>query len=333
MFTQATPEGVRAAADMLRAGHLVAFPTETVYGLGADARVGAAVAKIYQLKSRPTFNPLIIHVLNRASGEKYAEFDDRARSVADAFWPGPLTLVLPLKPGAGIDPLVTAGLDTVAVRVPAHTVARDLLREFGGPVAAPSANRSGRLSPTTALHVAKDFGADAPFILAGNGVDVGVESTILDLSVDRAVILRPGGVTADDLSSVLGYHPDTVHDGIDETGKPKSPGLLLKHYAPRIPVRLRAVDVWTGEALLAFGSTRFMGVAGGGFARDLPEDRYRNLSESGNLNEAARHLFRMLHDLDRPEHIGIAVMDIPEVGLGLAINDRLRRASRSVENP
>lgn len=327
MFTSADENGILRAADVLRTGGVVAFPTETVYGLGADARKGAAVARIYELKSRPSFNPLIVHIFDLAAAECYAVFDGPARAVARAFWPGPLTLVLPLRPDSGIDPLVTAGLETVAIRVPAHRVARELLAAFAGPIAAPSANRSGKLSPTTPLHVAASFGVDAPLILAGGAAAVGLESTILDLSGRDPVILRPGAVTPDDLAAVLGRVPSLVQGAGEDPARPKSPGLLLKHYSPNLPIRLRAIDVKADEALLAFGSTRFMGVQGGGAARDLPEQMMRNLSESGDLVEAAANLFRYLHELDASGAAGIAVMDIPDTGLGLAINDRLRRAA------
>jgi L-threonylcarbamoyladenylate synthase len=356
LFTSPDAAGLAAAVDVLRAGGLVAIPTETVYGLAADARDDRAVAAIYALKGRPEFNPLILHVADRAMAEEYAVFDDRARMVADAFWPGPLTLVLPLKPhqslgegrgslvardprarpegpGSAISSLATAGLDTVAIRVPAHKTARALLRLFDGPLAAPSANRSGSLSPTTPLHVADSFGNDAPMIVADGPCDVGLESTILDLSCDRPVILRAGSLTPDDFASVLGevpqiYQIDVGPSGLARgSGKVKSPGQLLKHYAPRTRVRLRAVDVASDEAVLAFGSTRFMGVKGGGDLKSLPEGRVRNLSETGDLVEAAANLFRHLHELDASGAACIAVMDIPNVGLGLAINDRLRRAA------
>lgn len=329
MLTAISTESLARAAALLSGGDLVAFPTETVYGLGADARVGRAVAKIYELKQRPSFNPLIVHVNNRQAAEKIARFDDRACAVADAFWPGPLTLVLPLLPGAVIDPLVTAGLDTVALRVPSHPVAQDLLAAFGGPVAAPSANRSGKLSPTSALHVVQSFGDQAPFTLAAGPSAVGLESTILDLSQTDPVILRPGAVTPDDLAAVLGAAPPVTHGVVGEGEIARSPGLLLKHYAPAVPLRLRAVDVRADEALLAFGSTRFMGVVGGGHVDDLPGHLIRNLSKSGDLVEAAGNLFKMLHDLEQSGAAQIAVMDIPVVGIGIAIHDRLTRAAVS----
>ncbi len=327
MLTALSTESLARAAALLAAGDVVAFPTETVYGLGADARVGRAVAKIYEIKQRPSFNPLIVHVKDRLKAEKIAVFNGRARAVADAFWPGPLTLILPLLPGAGIDPLVSAGLDTVALRVPAHPVAQDLLRMFGGPIAAPSANRSGRLSPTSAIHVEQSFGEDAPFILAAGSSMVGLESTILDLTQADPVILRPGGITPHDLAGILGAPPPVTHGVVQDGEAARSPGLLLKHYAPAVPLRLRAVDVQADEALLAFGPTRFMGVVGGGFADDLPDHMIRNLSKTSDLIEAAGNLFRMLYDLEESGAARIAVMDIPAVGIGMAINDRLIRAA------
>lgn len=331
--------GIAHAVDILRAGEVVVFPTETVYGLGADARSGAGVAQIFLRKGRPSFNPLIVHINSRVDAEIFSIFDSRARLVADTFWPGPLTLILPLRPGqTQIDPLVTAGLDTVAVRVPAHKIPRDLIAALGGAIAAPSANKSGTLSPTTPLHVMSSFGDDSPPIIAGGATRAGVESTILDLSVSNPVILRTGSITPDDLAPILGTIPAVVSDIYDETGRPKSPGLLLKHYAPRTKIRLRAIDVLPDEAVLAFGSTRFLGMRSNnllrqersGFVRDMIHpDRFRNLSETGDLVEAAANLFKMLHDLDGTNASCIAVMDIPSIGLGLAINDRLYRAAQS----
>ncbi|MCB1529679.1 MAG: threonylcarbamoyl-AMP synthase [Rhodospirillales bacterium] len=320
-------DAIQEAALLLRAGGLVAFPTETVYGLGANALDGRAVARIFEAKNRPSFNPLIVHVPDRIAAEKYVEMDDRARSVAKAFWPGPLTLILPRKQASAVSDLASAGLPTLAIRVPAHKVAQSLLRAAGIPVAAPSANASGEPSATTPRHVQESLGGRVPFILAGGACEVGLESTVLDLSGKAPVILRPGAVTAEDLAPLLG----PVAYDFGSSGKPpseiKSPGQLLKHYAPSLPVRLNAVDLAAGEALLAFGPIKFMGIRGGGAASDLPGTQYKNLSESGDLVEAASNLFTMLRDLDRPEHKAIAVMNIPDRGLGLAINDRLSRAS------
>lgn len=317
-------ESIKDAAQRLRDGDLVVIPTETVYGLGANALDGRAVAKIFEAKNRPSFNPLIVHVADKHEAEKYAVMDARAKAVAAQYWPGPLTIVLPRKMDSGVSDLVSAGLPTIAIRVPAHLTARQLLKEAGIPVAAPSANASGEPSATTPQHVIDSLGDRVPFILADGACKVGLESTVLDLTGDKPAILRPGAISAEDLEPLLGLVTYEHH----ETAAPKSPGMLLKHYAPSVPVRLRAVDVAPGEALLAFGSTRFMGVRGGGFAKDLPEGSFRNLSESGDLHEAAANLFSFLRALDKPEHNAIAVMDIPKTGVGVAIWDRLERAAR-----
>lgn len=320
----ASPESINEAAALLRDGGLVAFPTETVYGLGANALDGRAVAGIFAAKNRPAINPVIVHVAHRADAEKYVVCDARAKGVMAAFWPGPLTLILPKREEGGISDLVSAGLPTVAIRMPNHPVALALIEKAGVPVAAPSANASGEPSATTPRHVQDSLGDRVPFILAGGACSVGLESTVLDLSGAEPVIVRPGAVTAEDLEPYLGEVAMDlgVHD------KPRSPGQLLKHYAPSIPVRLNAVDVNADEALLAFGSTKFMGIKTGGFANQLPDAKFRNLSEKGDLHEAAANLFSMLRDLDNPENTGIAVMNIPDQGLGIAINDRLKRAAQ-----
>lgn len=315
---------ISQAAALLRDGGLVAFPTETVYGLGANALDGRAVARIFEAKGRPQFNPLIVHVPDLAAAEKLAVIDARARAVAAALWPGPLTLILPRRPDCPVSELCSAGLATLAIRVPGNRTAQALLKAAAVPVAAPSANRSGQLSPTTPKHVADSLGDSVDMILAGGACTVGLESTVLDLSGDEALVLRPGAVSAEEIASVLG---DPVSYDFGDHERPKSPGQLLRHYAPGIPVRLDAVDLEPGEALLAFGSTRFMGIRGGGAASQLPDSAIRNLSPEGDLFEAAANLFRMLHDLDRPEHKAIAVMNIPDRGVGIAINDRLRRAA------
>ncbi len=320
-----SPETIARAGEILRSGGLVAFPTETVYGLGANACDGRAVARIFEAKGRPSFNPLIVHVENLAQAEALVHFDARARGVAQRFWPGPLTLILPRRADCPVSDLAGAGLPTLAVRMPRHPVALDLIRSAGVPVAAPSANRSGTLSPTAPVHVAHSLGDRVDMILAAGSSAVGLESTILDLSEAAPAILRPGAVTAEDLEPVLGQ---TVSYDSGNPEAPRAPGQLLRHYAPSRPVRLRAVDLTPGEALLGFGSLKFMGIrGGGGAARDLPETQVKNLSESGDLHEAAANLFAMLHALDRPEHKGVAVMDIPQTGLGIAINDRLTRAA------
>ena len=298
------------AAELLRAGRLVAFPTETVYGLGGDATNERAVAQIFAAKGRPRFNPLIVHVPGLAEAEAIAEFDDRARRATARLWPGPLTLVLPRRRGCAVSLLACAGLNTVAVRAPAHPVAQALLRATGRPIAAPSANRSGRVSPTEAVHVAEELGACVAVILDGGRSPVGLESTVLDLSVASASLLRPGAVTLEELIKLLG--PIAA----PESGAAKSPGMQASHYAPSLPVRLDAADAQPDEALLAFGPN-----APPGFVE------VSWLSRSGDLTEAAANLFAMLRRLDRPEFAGIAVTPIPEHGLGRAINDRLRRAA------
>ncbi len=299
-------EGVARAAELLRAGGRVALPTETVYGLAADACNGTAVAGIYAAKGRPSFNPLIAHVPDIATAQRYVQWSDLADRVAQAFWPGPLTLVLPLRQDAGISPLVTAGLPTLAVRVPAHPLAQALLRALDGPLAAPSANPSGAISPTTPAHVLAGLDGAIEAVLMGEACEVGVESTILGL-LPEPVLLRPGGLPAEALEAMLGGPLAT--GGSAEA--PSSPGQLLSHYAPRAAVRLNASEARDGELLLGFGP-----VAG-----DM------TLSASGDLHEAAAALFGALHALDGQGARGIAVAPIPEVGLGRAINDRLRRAA------
>jgi L-threonylcarbamoyladenylate synthase len=308
-----TEAAIGRAAAVLRAGGLVAFPTETVYGLGADATDDRAVAAIYAAKGRPSFNPLIVHVPDAESAEALAEFDDRARDAAAALWPGPVTMVLPRRPGSPVSLLASAGLDTLAIRVPSHPVARDLLRATGRPVAAPSANRSGAVSPTTPMHVVESLGGRVRLVLAAGRCPVGVESTVLDLTGERPAILRPGGVTRERLEELLG----PVSTPAEDPATPVSPGQLASHYAPSRAVRLEARDAAPDEALLAFGPDVF--VRGG-------RERL-NLSPTGDLDEAAANLFAMLRALDRPENARIAVMPIPERGLGVAINDRLRRAA------
>jgi L-threonylcarbamoyladenylate synthase len=307
----ANPPNIERAARLLQAGELVAFPTETVYGLGADATNDRAVARIFEAKGRPRFNPLIVHVPGLAEAEALAVFDERARQLARRFWPGPLTLVLPRRVDSGVSLLASAGLETVALRAPAHPVAQALLRRAGRPLAAPSANRSGRVSPTTALHVAGDLGGDVALILDGGSCAIGVESTVLDLT-GAATLLRPGGVPLESLSEAVG----AIAVPAASATVIRSPGQLAAHYAPGLPVRLDAREARSGEALLAFGSQ-----VPRGFAEVL------SLSETGDLAEAAANLFAMLRRLDRPEFSGIAVMPIPEEGLGRAINDRLRRAA------
>ena len=302
------PDSVAAAGELIRAGRLVAFPTETVYGLGGDATNGEAVAAIFEAKGRPRFNPLIVHLPDAAAARRYGAFSEMAERLAAAFWPGPLTLVLPRRADCGLSDLVSAGLDSVALRVPAHAGAHALLEAAQRPLAAPSANRSGRVSPTTARHVAEELGDAVALILDGGPCAVGVESTVVDLSGEAPLLLRPGGAPIEDIESTLGR---TV--GIAGTADAiRAPGMLESHYAPGLPLRLDAARAEPGEALLGFGPAPGAAL---------------NLSESGDLREAAANLFAMLRGLDRPDFTGIAVMPIPERGLGRAINDRLRRAA------
>ncbi|TAL28040.1 MAG: threonylcarbamoyl-AMP synthase [Alphaproteobacteria bacterium] len=324
LIVEATGDNIRKAAARLLEGGLVAFPTETVYGLGADATNDRAVAAIFEAKGRPSFNPVIVHVNDKAEAEAIVEFNPKAALLASVFWPGPLTMILPRKADAKLSLLTSAGLPTQAVRASNHPVARELIKALGRPIAAPSANASGTLSPTTPQHVAESLGERAGMILAGGKSAVGLESTVVDMTGPVPVLLRPGAVTLEDLKMQLG-EVNVELEALNDA--PKSPGQLLKHYAPKTPLRLRAVDVKPGEALLAFGSIRFMGVAGSGAAKDMPQNMRMNLSETGDLNEAAANLFSMLHQLDARGFRSIAVMNIPETGLGLAINDRLRRAA------
>ncbi len=297
----ATPQGIADAAALLQKGALVAFPTETVYGLGADATNGQAVARIFEAKNRPSFNPLIVHVPDLDAAKPLVELPQTAQDIAQAFWPGPLTLVLPVKPGAVSD-LVTAGLPTLAIRIPAHPLAQALLRKAGRPIAAPSANPSGAISPTTADHVAAALTGKIAAILDGGPCDVGLESTILGFA-PIPTLLRPGGLPQEALEAALG-HPLSTH----QPDMPNAPGQLASHYAPDAKVRLNVTE--TEGTLLGFG----------------PVKGTLNLSPGGDLTEAAANLFAYLHRLDSGTDT-IHVAPIPETGLGRAINDRLRRAA------
>lgn len=319
----ATQNSIEKAADILRNGGIVAMPTETVYGLAGNALDDAAVEKIFLAKGRPNFNPLISHFAKLSDIEQHANIDERVKLLAMKFWPGPLTMILPRKKNSTISNRVTAGLDTIAVRIPAHKTARDLIAAAGIPLAAPSANPSGKLSPTSAMHVAQTLGSKIDMILAGGSSEVGLESTIIDLSTDKAIILRHGAIMQQDLEECLNQSVGFSSESSDI----KSPGQLLKHYAPSKPIRLNAIDIKSGEALLAFGSIKFMADENGVHAKGLSEDLFRNLSENADLHEAASNLFQMLHDLDKSNASQIAVMNIPDRGLGLAINDRLKRAT------
>lgn len=303
---------VDEAAALLQAGELVAIPTETVYGLAADAANGEAVARIFAVKGRPSFNPLIAHVADMEMAERIARFDPLSRRLAAAFWPGPLTLVLPRLSDALVHDLVCAGLDTVALRMP-RGIARELSRRLGRPLAAPSANPSGRLSPTTAEAVEETLGSRIALIVDGGAAPVGLESTILRVEGDRIRILRPGAVTAADVEAVTGIRPDAAVDGEAIA----APGMLASHYAPRAALRLDADRVGPGEAALDFGATP---LAGTPLAR-------MNLSPGGDMFEAAANLYAHLRALDRTGAATIAVAHVPAEGLGLAINDRLRRAA------
>ncbi|MSO71501.1 MAG: threonylcarbamoyl-AMP synthase [Alphaproteobacteria bacterium] len=311
MIVPASDRDLLDAAARLRAGEIAAFPTETVYGLGADATNDMAVAKVYAAKGRPQFNPLIVHVTDSAAAGRLVAWDARAEALARAFWPGPLTLVRPRRADCPVSLLAGAGLDTLAVRAPAHPVAQALLAACGRPLAAPSANRSGAVSPTTAAHVAESLGAEV-LVLDGGACRVGIESTVLDLTGDAPVLLREGGLEREAIEDVIGKLASA------EAGDaaPRSPGRLASHYAPRLALRLHALVARADEALLAFGPQVPPGAA-----------VTLNLSPAGDPVEAAANLFAMLRLLDRPGLSGIAAMTVPERGLGRAVNDRLRRAA------
>jgi L-threonylcarbamoyladenylate synthase len=332
VVARASPAAIERAASALAAGRLVAFPTETVYGLGADAVDDRAVATLYAAKERPTFNPLIAHVADLPAARRLAQFDAEALKLAQAFWPGPLTLVLPKRHGCPVGQLATAGLDTIAVRLPSHPVAHDILAAFGRPVVAPSANRSGRVSPTSAQHVQADLAGRIDLIVDGGASPLGLESTILACR-GRTVLLRPGAIPRATIEKCLGHDiaaapptlPFPASGGgkgggwADGGGGPIAPGMLVSHYAPQAQVRMKAVTVAPGEALLAFGAALPVDA---GNARTI-----LNLSARGELVEAAANLFSHLRELDGAGVDSIAVMPIPDEGLGEAINDRLRRAA------
>jgi L-threonylcarbamoyladenylate synthase len=313
LIRPATADAITDAAAALRDGRLVAFPTETVYGLGADATNARAVAAIFEAKGRPQFNPLISHIADAEEADRLAVFGPHAQALAAAFWPGALTLVLRKRPGCPIVDLATAGLDTVALRVPAHPVAQPLIRAAGRPIAAPSANRSGHVSPTTAAHVEADLGEKVAVILDDGPSSIGVESSVVDVAGSEPVLLRAGGVTREAIEAVLGTRLGLRSDDVD---RPSSPGRLASHYAPRAAVRLNAVRPLAGEAFLAFGP-----------AAPVHEGPAINLSPTGDLVEAAANLFAALRELDASGAATIAAMPIPQTGLGEAINDRLHRAA------
>ncbi|HEY7385448.1 MAG TPA: L-threonylcarbamoyladenylate synthase [Beijerinckiaceae bacterium] len=313
----ASATDLERAAAILRAGGLVAFPTETVYGLGADATDARAVARIYAAKDRPRFNPLIAHLASIDAALAQGQFDEAAQALARAFWPGPLTLVVAASPGCQVSDLARAGLDSVALRVPAHELAQDLIMRVGRPLAAPSANRSGRVSPTDAAHVLADLDGRIDAVIDAGSTEVGLESTIVACLGDGPRLLRPGGVPRERIEDVLGRPLATEPEG--DAAPPRAPGMLASHYAPRARVRLEASEIAAGEAALLFGAEPLSG-----------QDRATavlNLSESGDLVEAAANLFAHLRALDASGVDTIAVAPIPTHALGDAINDRLRRAA------
>jgi L-threonylcarbamoyladenylate synthase len=299
---------VRAAAA-LRAGELVAFPTETVYGLGADATNGTAVALVYAAKGRPAFNPLIAHVPDQHHAFALGQFSADAKKLAEAFWPGPLSLVVPRAADCPVAMLASAGLDSIAIRVPAHPIALALLKAAGIPVVAPSANPSGKISPTTAEHVRRHLGHKVAMVLDGGRCKVGVESSVVSFLEDGPVLLRHGGIPRGEIERVLGHPVATV----SHADRPHAPGQLISHYAPHADLRLHAERPRDGEAYLGFGP--------------LHDHGPHNLSASGDLVEAAANLFEMLHQIDATGVARIAVAPIPNHGLGEAINDRLMRAA------
>lgn len=299
-----------SAARILRAGGLVALPTETVYGLAADATQGQAVARIFEIKGRPAFNPLISHVGGADWVAELARTDERFTMLAAQFWPGPLTFVLPRAKDCPVCELATAGLPSIAVRMPAHPVAREILAAVQRPLAAPSANISGTVSPTDAAHVRRSLGDRVELIVDGGRCEVGIESTVIDLTTPAAVILRPGSITREDIARIIG----AVTSAANDPSAPKSPGQLAAHYAPSVPLRTNATSAGAGEALLGFGPVA---------------DATLNLSPAGDLREAAANLFAMIRALDdSARYTGIAVTSIPSAGIGMAINDRLERAAR-----
>jgi L-threonylcarbamoyladenylate synthase len=312
-------ENVDNLLALWRAGGVIAVPTETVYGLAADATSGEAVARIYALKSRPQFNPLIVHVADSTMAQRYGEWNPLAERFAAAFWPGPLTLVLKRLPNCAVSALASAGGETIALRVPAHKLFHKLIAAYGEGIAAPSANRSGRISPTTAAHVREEFAGIALTVVEGGAARIGLESTVVDVADGgHWRILRPGAITAEMLAAAAPeYSQAQASDtAIEAGGTHRSPGQMESHYAPSIPVRLNAADVAADEALLAFGPSPLMGAA-----------TTLNLSPRGDLIEAAANLFAHLRALDAPSHRAIAVMPIPQQGIGIAIYDRLQRAS------
>jgi len=302
-----TPETIQRVSQVLHQGELIGLPTETVYGLAADATQDQAVAHIFEKKKRPSFNPLIIHGHAQEAFQKHVLWNDAADLLAHAFWPGPLTMVLPRHPSSSLSLLASAGLSSLAIRVPNHPIALEVLQVFDGLLAAPSANLSGKISPTQASHVEADF--PDLIVIDGGETSIGLESTIVDLTTPSPLLLRPGGIPQEDIESIIGPLKTP------STSLIKAPGMMTSHYAPHLPLRLNVEDPLRGEAYLAFGPTPHEG------------PHVLNLSPRGDLREAAANLFKMLRVLDHPSFQGIAVAPIPSIRLGLALNDRLHRAA------
>ena len=317
--TDAGMSSVLEAASVLQRGGLVAFPTETVYGLGADATNPLAVAKLFAAKGRPSFNPLISHVIDQSAAESLGNFNTHAKILARAFWPGPLTIVVPKLSDCNVCDLALSGLQTIAIRVPFHPVSRALIEALSGPIVAPSANLSGRVSPTRSEHVFHDLFGRIDQIIEGGSAEIGVESTIVSCFNDVVQILRPGGVSTDSIHAIVGGALTHKSNRIFDAGAPLAPGMLASHYAPNARVRLNADVISDGEALLGFGKS--------GTKNAHKAQKQLNLSPSANLLEAAANLFQYLRILDTPEINMIAVSPIPNVGIGEAINDRLQRAA------
>ena len=310
-FYRPSKKTFKLAVKKLNDGDILSFPTETVYGLGADATNNTAVAKIFSAKNRPIFNPLIVHVSDTINVKRYVIMNTLAQKLASNFWPGPFTMVLPVKKNNGLSDFITAGLDTVAVRVPKHKVAQELLHIFDGPIAAPSANKSGKISPTTAAHVDSEFFDELDMIIDGGVCEKGLESTIIQINENGIILLRPGSITQEDIEKIAGQ---SVKMNELQSGSPISPGQLKSHYAPNARMRLNVLTPKPGEAYLAFG-------------HNIETLNSLNLSPTRNLIEAAANLFSMMRALDHLKIEIIAVAPIPAVGLGVAINDRLERAA------
>lgn len=315
MIVPSAPHDIQTACRLLQEGQVIGLPTETVYGLAADAFQDKAVARIFEVKNRPTFNPLIIHVASLEDVADLVDISSKAQALMAKFWPGPLTLILPRKKECPISFLASGGLDTLAIRCPAHPLARKLIQTYGRPLAAPSANRSTSISPTSSQDVLASLGNQVPLILEGGPCKIGLESTILDLSDKEPVLLRPGSILKEDIESVIG---SIALSQQNESSLIKAPGMMKRHYAPNRPLRLNVTDLKEGEALLGFGSSKNLPIT-------------LNLSKKADLTEAATNLFRMLRELDQDRFVGIAVMPIPMTGLGIAMNDRLQRAATPEE--